>query len=78
MIVVDHGWKPSRISRTLRCFRVLKRIRVTNPRVAKLGEGDRLVGCQEVFWCAVFQAVGVSSATRVMGQSPSLGNTSLR
>jgi SAM-dependent methyltransferase len=42
---------------------------------AKPSEG-RLRGCQEIG--AAFQALGVSSATRVMGQSPSFGRMSCR
>src|SRR5208283_4361395 len=46
------------------------------------GEGDwqkvNCGECQDFCGCAAFQAVGVNSATRVMGQSPSLGRTSLR
>ena len=41
-------------------------------------DGER-VSCGECQdFCAAFQAVGVSSATRFTGQSPSLGSTSLK
>ena len=48
------------------------------PRVVKVAGADRLVGCQDVFCRVVFQLVGVNSATRVIGQSPRRGNTSLK
>ncbi len=48
------------------------------PRMVKVAGADRLVGCQDFFGCAIFQAVGVNSATRVIGQSPRRGNTSLK
>jgi len=52
------------------------RIRVTNRVWTRAVGWGRLGECQD-FWAA-FQAVGVNSATRLAGQSPNRGSTSLR
>lgn len=51
-------------------------IRVANPCGPAGGRRVDWRGCQAC--CAAFQAVGVNSSTRLMGQSPSLGSTSCR
>ena len=53
-----------------------ERIRVTNRVWTRAVGWGRLGECQD-FWAA-FQAVGVNSATRLAGQSPNRGSTSLR
>ena len=57
--------------------RVVQSIRVANPSRRRGRAGLNCRECQDFFWAA-FQAAGVNSATRLLGQSPSLGSTLVR
>jgi hypothetical protein len=48
-------------------IKLVERIRVANDALAEPGVADKLWRCQEIFGCAVFQAVGVNSPTRLVG-----------